>query len=57
MEAGFPVPDDVGTGDRLSPWAGAWRYDASGDPLDRAEALDTARAALAWARGRLRDPA
>lgn len=52
-DGGADIPPAVLLGDRLTPWAGAWRYDGSDDPLDRVAALDAARAAAAWAREKL----
>jgi hypothetical protein len=52
-ESGGSTPDALAESDRLTLWAGAWRYEESDEPLERATALATARAAVDWARDQL----
>lgn len=34
----------------LTPWAGGWRYETEGSPIDRALAVGAAEAAFDWSR-------
>jgi HEPN domain-containing protein len=52
-DSGDATPDALAESDRLTSWAGAWRYEESEEPLDRGAALATARAAVDWAREQL----
>lgn len=52
-DAGIEVPAPMATGDSLGPWAGHLRYESTVPPLDRAESLTAARAAVEWARAQL----
>lgn len=52
--ASAPAPASLIEARWLSAWAGARRYETS-EPLDRPAALNAARAAVDWARDRLRD--
>jgi HEPN domain-containing protein len=52
VECAVSVPESVAESDWLTPWAVAMRYGAAtAASLDRAAALDVARAAVAWANG------
>lgn len=58
-ENGVAAPDDLDDCVSLTPFAAALRYDrlpddeVDGEPFDRAEAVRTAEAAVAWARARV----
>lgn len=42
-------PPDVAESRWLTPWAGGWRYDAEGSPIDREKAVRAAERAVQWA--------
>jgi HEPN domain-containing protein len=42
-------PVEVADSRWLTPWAGGWRYDTEGSPVDRGEALRVAEVAVSWA--------
>lgn len=52
-ESGASTPESLAESDRLTLWAGAWRYEESDEPLDRAAAVSVAKAAVEWARTQL----
>jgi HEPN domain-containing protein len=52
-ESGVSTPDSLAESDRLTLWAGAWRYEESDETLDRAAAVSLAQAAVEWARAQL----
>ncbi len=45
------LPREVGEARWLTPWAGGWRYDAEGSPINRQRALVAAEQAVEWANG------
>lgn len=45
------LPPEVSESRWLTPWAGGWRYDTEGSPVDREKALRTAEGAVEWAGG------
>lgn len=44
------LPPEVSESRWLTPWAGGWRYDAQGSPIDRQKALRAAQGAVEWAK-------
>jgi len=43
------LPPQVAESRWLTPWAGGWRYDAEGSPMEREKALRVAQCAVEWA--------
>ncbi|MHB1808829.1 MAG: HEPN domain-containing protein [Solirubrobacteraceae bacterium] len=44
------LPEEFADSRWLTPWAGGWRYDTEGSPVDRDKALAVAESAVGWAR-------
>lgn len=44
------LPASVSGSRWLTPWAGGWRYETEGSPIDRALAVGVAEAAFDWSR-------
>lgn len=42
------LPPEVAESRWLTPWAGGWRYDAEGSPIDREKAVHAAERAVSW---------
>jgi len=51
------APSEVAESRWLTPWAGGWRYDAEGAPIDRENALRAAECAVEGAGGKVSDEA
>lgn len=50
VEGAEGPPADVAGSRWLTPWAGGWRYETEGSPIDRALAVSVAEAAFEWSR-------
>ncbi|MGH2852862.1 MAG: HEPN domain-containing protein [Solirubrobacteraceae bacterium] len=50
VEGADGPPPDVAGSRWLTPWAGGWRYETEGSPIDRALAVSVAEAAFEWSR-------
>ena len=48
-------PANVSGSRWLTPWAGGWRYETEGSPIDRALAVSVAEAAFDWSRSLVAD--
>lgn len=44
------LPASVSGSRWLTPWAGGWRYETEGSPIDRALTVGVAEAAFDWSR-------